>query len=98
MIFRGRLCLLHNYCYLLALGTTWVPQNRLMLVCTLSGSGFRGLPGPPGPQGPQGPPGTYTGTVSYRGNFPRESVRAEIQEYLTSKTLTAHTQTKDQYL
>lgn len=59
-----------------------------MLIDSISGSGFRGLPGPPGPRGPQGlqgPPGSYTGSISYGGNFPRESIRAEVQEYLTSK-------------
>lgn len=60
---------------------------------SLPGSGFRGLPGPPGPPGPQGPPGTYTGSVSYSGNFPRESIRTEIQQYLTSKLWTSHTDT-----
>lgn len=59
---------------------------------SLSGSGFRGLPGPPGPPGPQGPPGTFTRSVSYSGNLPRESIRAEVQEYLTSKLLTSHTE------
>lgn len=62
-------------------------------LCSLPGSGFRGLPGPPGPPGPQGPPGTYTGSVSYSGNFPRESIHTEIQQYLTSKLLTSHTDT-----
>lgn len=63
------------------------------MIESFSGNGFRGLQGPPGPQGPQGPqgpPGSYTGTVSYSGSFPRESIRAEIQHYMTSK-LTSHT-------
>lgn len=59
--------------------------KTVMLIDSISGSGFRGLPGPPGPPGPQGPPGSYTGSISYSGNFPRESIRAEVQEYLTSK-------------
>lgn len=57
------------------------------------GSGFRGQPGLPGPPGPQGPPGTVTGSVSYSGNFPRESIHAEVQHYLTSKHLMTHTST-----
>lgn len=64
--------------------------NDAIVIDSVSGSGFRGLPGhpgppgPQGPQGPQGPPGSYTGSISYSGNFPRDSIRAEVQEYLTS--------------
>lgn len=57
------------------------------------GAGFqgpRGLPGPPGPPGPQGPSGTSTGVVSYSGSFSRESIQAELRDYLSSEHTHMH--------
>lgn len=58
----------------------------------LQSSGYSGPPGPPGPPGPQGPPGNSHGVVSYGdsrniGNYQRESIRTELQAYLSSDSI-----------
>uniref|UniRef100_A0AAV2JIN7 Uncharacterized protein n=1 Tax=Knipowitschia caucasica TaxID=637954 RepID=A0AAV2JIN7_KNICA len=50
-------------------------------------SRVQGAPGPPGPPGPQGPPGSNSGSVTYSGSFSRDSLRSELQDYMSSESV-----------